>query len=214
MKNYVAIVLASGKGPRLEPLTRDHGKPAVPFGGAYRIVDFVLSNCLNSGIRHVFLLTQYKGLSLDRHINLAWQRYFCRELGEFIDILPPQHRIDERWYRGTADAVYQNIYSIEKHRPANVIILAGDHIYKMDYRHMVQFHQDVGADVSIGALAVKKDAAHRFGVLETDVHIPTGAEIGFDSHADRARGLHVTENGIVVVSFSDVFEPEYYVTAG
>ena len=112
MNNVMAVVLAGGKGSRLEPLTRDRAKPAVPFGGSYRIVDFALSNCLNSGVRKILLLTQYKAISLDRHVNNGWRRYFCGELGEFIDIVPPQQRIDEHWYQGTADAVYQNIYSV------------------------------------------------------------------------------------------------------
>ena len=121
MKNVLAVILAGGKGARLEPLTRDRAKPAVPFGGAYRIIDFTLSNCLNSGIRKNLVLTQYKAMSLDRHINLGWQSYLCRELGEFIDVVPPQQRIDEHWYQGTADAVYQNIYTIEKERPKYVV---------------------------------------------------------------------------------------------
>ena len=110
------IILAGGKGTRLEPLTRDRAKPAVPFGGLYRIIDFTLSNCLNSDIRRLLLLTQYKAMSLDRHINMGWRHYFNRELGEFIDVVPPQQRIDEQWYQGTADAVYQNIYVLEKAR--------------------------------------------------------------------------------------------------
>ena len=114
MKDTLAVILAGGKGTRLEPLTRDRAKPAVPFGGNYRIIDFVLSNCLNSGLRKMLVLTQYKAMSLDRHINLGWRDFFCRELDEFIDIVPPQQRIDENWYQGTADAVYQNIYAIEK----------------------------------------------------------------------------------------------------
>ena len=138
----LAVILAGGKGERLEPLTRDRAKPAVPFGGAYRIIDFTLSNCLNSGMRKMLVLTQYKAMSLDRHINLGWQRFFCRELGEFIDVVPPQQRIDEHWYQGTADAVYQNIYTIEKERPSYVVILAGDHIYKMDYATLVEHHKD------------------------------------------------------------------------
>ena len=140
MKNVLAIVLAGGKGSRLEPLTRDRAKPAVPFGGAYRIIDFSLSNCLNSGIRKLLVLTQYKAMSLDRHINNGWRNFFCNELGEFIDLVPPQQRIDEQWYQGTADAVYQNIYSLEKQRPEYVLILAGDHIYKMNYQKMVDDH--------------------------------------------------------------------------
>jgi len=168
MKDALAVILAGGKGSRLEPLTRDRAKPAVPFGGAYRIVDFTLSNCLNSGIRKMLVLTQYKAMSLDRHINLGWQGYFCRELGEFIDVVPPQQRIDEHWYQGTADAVYQNIYTIEKERPKYVVILAGDHIYKMDYSKMVDQHLEREADLTIGALRVDLPAAHQFGVMQVE----------------------------------------------
>ena len=135
MKDVLAVILAGERDRGWSRSTRDRAKPAVPFGGAYRIIDFTLSNCLNSGMRKMLVLTQYKAMSLDRHINLGWQRYLCRELGEFIDVVPPQQRIDEHWYQGTADAVYQNIYTIEKERPEYVVILAGDHIYKMNYAH-------------------------------------------------------------------------------
>jgi glucose-1-phosphate adenylyltransferase len=168
MKDVLAVILAGGKGSRLEPLTRDRAKPAVPFGGVYRIIDFSLSNCLNSGVRRILILTQYKAMSLDRHINLGWQGYLCREMGEFIDVVPPQQRIDEHWYQGTADAVYQNIYTIEKERPEQVVILAGDHIYKMDYARLVQTHRDSHADVTIGALPVDVSAAREFGVMQID----------------------------------------------
>lgn len=168
MGDVLAVILAGGKGSRLEPLTRDRAKPAVPFGGSYRIIDFTLSNCLNSGLRKMLVLTQYKAMSLDRHLYLGWQRYFCRELGEFLDIVPPQQRIDEHWYQGTADAVYQNIYAIEKERPKYVVILAGDHIYKMDYWKLMQFHIDSEADLTIGALRVTLEAARQFGVMQVD----------------------------------------------
>jgi glucose-1-phosphate adenylyltransferase len=168
MKNVVAVILAGGKGTRLDPLTRDRAKPAVPFGGLYRIIDFTLSNCLNSEIRRILLFTQYKAMSLDRHISQGWRHYFNRELGEFIDVVPPQQRIDEQWYQGTADAVYQNIYVLEKERPDYVVILAGDHIYKMNYKSMVQYHLDVGADVTVGALRVDPISARQFGVMEVD----------------------------------------------
>ena len=125
MRDTLAVILAGGSGERLEPLTRDRAKPAVPFGGTYRIIDFTLSNCLNSGFRQILMLTQFKSMSLDRHINLGWRRFLCRELEEFIDVVPPQQRIDEHWYQGTADAIYQNIYTIEKERPEYVVILAG-----------------------------------------------------------------------------------------
>ena len=168
MNDVLAVVLAGGKGSRLEPLTRDRAKPAVPFGGNYRIIDFTLSNCLNSGLRKILVLTQYKAMSLDRHITLGWRSYLCRELNEFIDVVPPQQRIDEQWYQGTADAVYQNIYALEQERPEHVIILAGDHIYKMDYSKMVACHRDNKADVTIGALQVPLAEATQFGVMQVD----------------------------------------------
>lgn len=173
----VAVILAGGKGSRLEPLTRDRAKPAVPFG-AYRIVDFTLSNCLNSGLRKILLLTQYKAMSLDRHISMGWGRYFCRELGEFVDVVPPQQRIDENWYQGTADAVYQNIYTIEKENPEYVVILAGDHIYKMNYQKLVDAHIANQADMTVGALrSSRQEAARAFGVLQVDAE---SRVIGFE----------------------------------
>lgn len=168
VRDAVAVVLAGGKGARLDPLTRDRAKPAVPFGGSYRIVDFALSNCLNSGLRRILLLTQYKASSLDRHINLGWHRFFCRDLGEFLDILPPQQRVDENWYLGTADAVYQNIYSLEMAAPRLVVVLAGDHIYKMNYRALIDAHTESGADMTVAALPVPRDVAREFGTMEVD----------------------------------------------
>lgn len=168
VRDVVAVLLAGGKGSRLDPLTRDRAKPAVPFGGSYRIVDFALSNCLNSGLRRILLLTQYKARSLDRHLNLGWHRFFCRDLGEFIDVLPPQQRVDDNWYLGTADAVYQNIYSLEMAAPRLVVVLAGDHIYKMNYQALVDAHEAAAADVTIGALRVPRAAAVEFGTMETD----------------------------------------------
>jgi glucose-1-phosphate adenylyltransferase len=178
MRDVLSVILAGGKGSRLDPLTRDRAKPAVPFGGIYRIVDFTLSNCLNSGVRKNLILTQYKAMSLDRHINVGWQDYLCRELGEFIDVVPPQQRIDEHWYQGTADAVYQNIYTIEKERPTYVIILAGDHIYKMDYSKLMDQHLETHADVTVGALRVEVAcAARQFGVMQVDAE---NRVIGFE----------------------------------
>ena len=178
MKEVLAVVLAGGKGSRLGPLTRDRAKPAVPFGGVYRIIDFTLSNCLNSGLRRILVLTQYKAMSLDRHVTLGWRNYLCRELGEFIDVVPPQQRIDEKWYQGTADAVYQNIYTLEKERPEHVVILAGDHIYKMDYSKLIGFHQEKGADLTIAALRVRaRDAARQFGIMQVN---EDGRLIGFE----------------------------------
>jgi glucose-1-phosphate adenylyltransferase len=163
----LALILAGGKGTRLEPLTRDRAKPAVPFGGAYRIIDFTLSNCLNSGLRKILILTQYKAASLDRHLNVGW-KFLCRELDEYIDVLPPQQRIDENWYQGTADAVYQNIYSIEKSHTDYVLILSGDHIYKMDYADLIRDHIESGADVTVGCIPVPLAEGTQFGVMQID----------------------------------------------
>ena len=168
VREVVAVVLAGGRGARLDPLTRDRAKPAVPFGGTYRIVDFALSNCLNSGLKRLLLLTQYKARSLDRHLNLGWHRFFCRDLGEFLDVLPPQQRVDEHWYLGTADAVYQNIYSLEQAAPRLVVVLAGDHIYKMNYQALIDAHETSGADVTVGALPVPREEAAEFGTMEVD----------------------------------------------
>jgi glucose-1-phosphate adenylyltransferase len=169
LKDVLTLILAGGKGTRLEPLTRDRAKPAVPFGGLYRIIDFTLSNCINSGLRRILVLTQYKARSLDRHIAAGWG-FLSRPLGEFVEVLPPQQRIDEHWYKGTADAIYQNIYSIEKEDPQYVLILAGDHIYKMDYGDMIRAHIERRADVTIGCITVPvKDGVH-FGLMQTDGH--------------------------------------------
>jgi glucose-1-phosphate adenylyltransferase len=167
IKEVLTLILAGGKGTRLDPLTRDRAKPAVPFGGLYRIVDFTLSNCVNSGLRRVLVLTQYKAASLDRHIAAGWG-FLSRLLDEYIDVLPPQQRIDEHWYKGTADAIYQNIYSIEKADPRYVLVLAGDHIYKMDYGDLVLSHIKHGADITVGCIPVLLKDAYNFGVMQLD----------------------------------------------
>src|SRR5687767_8191126 len=167
MRDVLTLILAGGKGTRLEPLTRDRAKPAVPFGGTYRIIDFTLSNCINSGLRRVLVLTQYKARSLDRHIRQGWN-FLPTELGESIEVLPPQQRIDENWYKGTADAIYQNIYSIEKEDPKYTVILAGDHIYKMDYGDMIRSHIERGADLTIGCIPIPLSETRQFGVMEVD----------------------------------------------
>lgn len=167
MRDVLTLILAGGKGTRLDPLTRDRAKPAVPFGGLYRIIDFTLSNCINSDLRRVFVLTQYKARSLDRHILNGWG-FLSRELDEYIEVLPPQQRIDEHWYKGTADAIYQNIYSIEKADPKYVLILAGDHIYKMDYGEMIRAHLDRGSDLTIGCIPVPLREGTSFGVMQVD----------------------------------------------
>ncbi len=169
MRDAIAVLLAGGQGERLWPLTRDRAKPAVPFGGIYRIIDVTLSNCINSDLRRVFVLTQYKALSLNRHIRQGWSQLLG--LGEFIEVLPPQMRVSTNWYLGTADAVYQNIYSIGSEHSRYVVVLSGDHIYKMNYRMMLQQHADSGADVTVATLEISpEEAAGRFGVMETDAN--------------------------------------------
>lgn len=167
MKNVLTLILAGGRGTRLEPLTRERAKPAVPFGGSFRIIDFTLSNCLNSGLRRMLVLTQYRAASLDRHIHLSWN-FLHRPLDEFIEILPPQQRIDETWYQGTADAVYQNIYTIEQHAADYVVILSGDHIYKMDYADMLRQHIEAGAIATIACLPVELKYSDQFGAIQVD----------------------------------------------
>ncbi len=167
MEKVLTILLAGGAGERLYPLTRDRAKPAVPFGGVYRIIDVTLSNCVNSGLRQILILTQYKALSLNRHLRLGWN-IFSRELGEFIEVIPPMQRVSETWYLGTADAVYQNIYSILVEDPDYVLILAADHIYKMNYNRMLEQHRRLGADVTVGTIPQLLEEAHRFGVVRFD----------------------------------------------
>jgi glucose-1-phosphate adenylyltransferase len=167
LREVVAVLLAGGAGERLYPLTRDRAKPAVSFGGPYCIIDFTLSNSINSGLRRIFIATQYKSQSLNRHVRMGWS-VVDAELGEFVEILPPQKRVGENWYLGTADAVYQNLYSIERETPRWVIVLSGDHIYKMDYGKMLDFHIARGAMLTVGAIEVPAGEARRFGILEVD----------------------------------------------
>jgi glucose-1-phosphate adenylyltransferase len=167
-KDTLALVLAGGRGSRLYSLTDARAKPAVPFGGKFRIVDFPLSNCMNSGIRRICVLTQYKAHSLIRHIQMGWG-FLRGEFNEFVEVVPAQQQVDEAsWYRGTADAVYQNIEILRAHAPRYVLVLAGDHIYKMDYAAMLAAHVARGADVSVGCIEVPREQASAFGVMQVD----------------------------------------------
>lgn len=168
MPDVLTIVLAGGMGERLYPLTKDRAKPAVPFGGLYRIIDFTLSNCFNSHYRRILVLTQYKSNSLARHISQSWN-IMHTELGEFIEVIPPQMRVNKNWYQGTADALYQNLYSINQADPEHVLVLSGDHIYKMNYQKMFLQHLESGADLTIGAIETPLSEAERFGVFEVDL---------------------------------------------
>jgi len=166
-RDTVALILAGGRGSRLKALTLSRAKPATPFGGKYRIIDFPLSNCVNSGIRRISVLTQYKAHDLIVHLQRAWG-YFRGEFGEFVDILPAQQQIDASWYKGTADAVFQNLDYLGRQEPEFVLILAGDHIYKMDYGLMLAQHAESGADVTVGTVEVPVERAQEFGIVTVD----------------------------------------------
>ena len=163
----ICILLAGGEGSRLSPLTADRAKPAVPFGGRYRIIDFTLSNCVNSGLMRIFVLTQYRSLSLDRHLKWGWN-IFSREAGEFLFTLPPQFQTASTWYKGTADAVYQNMDILQRWHPERVLILSGDHIYKMDYSQMIEAHIRTGATATLATVDCDAVSARRMGVLDID----------------------------------------------
>jgi glucose-1-phosphate adenylyltransferase len=163
----VSIILAGGIGSRLHPLTAERAKPAVPFGGRYRIIDFTLSNCLHSGLRRILVLTQYKSQSLQKHLRDGWSIY-NGELGDYITPVPPQMRTGESWYRGTADAIYQNLYLLERSGAEYVLILSGDHVYRMDYAAMLQHHHDSGAELTVACLTVDLEQARSFGVMTVD----------------------------------------------
>lgn len=184
-RSTLALILAGGRGSRLRQLTLWRAKPAVPFGGKFRIIDFPLSNCLNSGIRMIGVLTQYKAHSLIQHIQNGWS-FLRGEFKEFVELLPAQQRIQDSWYLGTADAVYQNLDIIRTHKPDYVLILAGDHVYKMDYGPMIAQHANSDADMTVGCIDVPFDDAKGFGVLSVDTE---GRVTGFDEKPDEPQSI-------------------------
>ena len=181
----LTFVMAGGKGERLMPLTKDRTKPAVPFGGIYRVIDFTLSNCINSGLRKIYVLTQYKSASLQRHIRLGWN-ILSSELGEYIELLPAQQRVSETWYLGTADAIYQNLNTLELDKPEDVLILAGDHIYKMNYYKMIDFHRDTNADLTVGVVEVNKTQASQLGIVDVN---GSNKVVGFQEKPENPKTL-------------------------
>jgi glucose-1-phosphate adenylyltransferase len=185
VKKVLTFIMAGGKGERLWPLTKDRTKPAVPFGGMYRIIDFTLSNCINSGLRNVYVLTQYKSASLQRHIRLGWN-ILASELDEYIELLPAQQRVGDTWYLGTADAIYQNLYTLDMDEPQEVLILAGDHVYKMNYYTLLDFHRQVGADLTVGVVEMDKEKAAQLGVVEVD---SVGRVVGFQEKPARPKTI-------------------------
>ncbi|MBW1859541.1 MAG: glucose-1-phosphate adenylyltransferase [Deltaproteobacteria bacterium] len=166
MRDVMALVMAGGKGERLYPLTLDRSKPAVPFGGIYRIIDITLSNCINSNIYKIIVLPQYKAQSLVEHLEAGWN-IFSYALGHYMKVVPPQMRVGEDWYRGTADSVRQNLYLIERDLPKHLLVLSGDHVYKMDYAKFRKYHEEKGADITVSVIEVPISQAHRFGIAET-----------------------------------------------
>ncbi len=209
LDDVLVILLAGGAGERLYPLTKERAKPAVFFGGPYRIIDFTLSNCINSGLRRVFIATQYKSLSLNRHIRMAWS-VVSEELGEFVEILPPQKRVGEHWYLGTADAVFQNLYSIVREAPRHVIVLSGDHVYKMDYARMLRFHVEKQADATLATIEVPATQAFRFGIatIGSDDRV-----IGFDEKPAVATPMPGSPDVALASMGIYIFRAEVLITA-
>ena len=204
MKRILAMILAGGRGERLYPLTRDRAKPAVPFGAIYRIIDFTLSNCINSDIRQIYVLTQYKSTSLNRHIQFGWN-ILSVPMGEFVGVIPAQQRIGEQWYQGTADAIFQNMYLLQQDKPEHVFILSGDHVYKMDYRKMLAFHRERGADLTIAAIRMDRRSSTDFGVMEVD---QDGRMIGFEEKPEIPKTIPGDPEGIWASMGVYVFKTE------
>ena len=199
-RQVLAIILAGGAGERLQPLTRYRAKPAVPFGGKYRIVDFTLSNCLHSGLRRILVLTQYKSHSLHKHLRDGWS-VFNPEVGEYVTPVPAQMREGEKWYQGTADAINQNAYLLERSRAPYTLILSGDHIYRMDYASMLKTHRKLGADATVACMKVRLEEGGQFGIAGTDAdrrilrfaEKPASAEACADDpeHALASMGIYI-----------------------
>jgi glucose-1-phosphate adenylyltransferase len=207
MNKVLAMILAGGKGERLYPLTKDRTKPAVPFGGIYRIIDFTLSNCINSNIRRIYVLTQYKSISLNRHVQLGWN-LFSSQLGEFITLIPAQQRLDESWYKGTADAIFQNFYTLQQEKPDLVLILSGDHVYKMDYNEMMQHHLEKEADLTVATIQMPSSTSREFGVIEVDRDYRV---VGFQEKPEHPRTLPGNPEAILASMGIYVFNTEVLV---
>ncbi len=207
-RETLALILAGGRGTRLQQLTQWRAKPAVPFGGKFRIIDFPLSNCMNSGVRKIAVLTQYKAHSLIRHIQKGWS-FMRGEFGEFVELFPASQRIETSWYAGTADAVFQNLDILRSHSPKYVLVLAGDHVYKMDYGPMLAQHAAENADMTIGCIEVPVEQARGFGVMSVDT---AGRVVGFTEKPDNPQpipgrdGIALASMGIYVFNIGFLFD--------
>ena len=207
MRKVLAMILAGGRGERLYPLTRDRAKPAVPFGAIYRIIDFTLSNCVNSDVRRIYVLTQYKSTSLNRHIQFGWN-VLSVPLGEFVGVIPAQQRMGEQWYQGTADAIFQNISLLQQDKPDHVLILSGDHIYKMDYMKMIAFHLERGADLTVASIRMDRGFSKEFGVIEVD---ETRRIMGFEEKPETPKTVPGDPGAILASMGVYVFNTEVLV---
>ena len=197
-RNTLALIMAGGRGERLKQLTEWRTKPAVPFGGKFRIIDFPLSNCINSGIRRVSVLTQYKAHSLIQHVQRGWG-HLRGEFGEFVELIPAQQRTNASWYEGTADSIYQNLDIIRAHSPEYVLILAGDHIYKMDYGTMLAQHVESGADVTVGCIEVPLEKASAFGVMGVDSEMRIQSFVEKPQHPEPTPGKEALWGSISLI---------------
>ena len=208
LDDAVVMVLAGGVGERLYPLTKERAKPAVYFGGPYRIIDFTLSNCLNSGLRKIFIALQYKSLSLTRHLRFGWS-VVADELGEFVEVLHPQKRVGEHWYQGTADAVYQNLYSIQREGPKHLIVLSGDHVYKMDYARMLRFHLERKAGATLAVIDIPSDESHRFGIMQVDAEdrltgfLEKPKDLPAGGHHLASMGIYIFDMNVLVPALEE-----------
>jgi len=208
MRGILTFILAGGRGERLDPLTRDRAKPAVPFGGIYRIIDYTLSNCINSGLRKIYVLTQYKSFSLQKHLLSGWD-VVSSQLGEFIDVIPAQQRIGSDWYKGTADAIYQNMYAIQDQNPHLVLILAGDHIYRMNYKDMIDVQTKHKADAVVACVPMPKDMSTSFGVVQAD---DKGRVMGFQEKPVEPKTMPANSGQILASMGIYLFSREALVT--
>jgi len=207
MRDVIALIMAGGKGERLYPLTKDRSKPGVPFGGIYRIIDVTLSNCINSNIYRIVVLPQYKAQSLVEHIEAGWD-IFSYDLGHYLKVVHPQMRTGDQWYLGTADSIRQNLYLIEREAPEYVLILSGDHVYKMDYGHLMAYHQERDADITVSVIEVPASDAHRFGIVAVDrdyrvtgfLEKPESAPAipGDPDHALGSMGIYIFKTPVLV----------------
>lgn len=218
MKNVLAMIMAGGKGERLMPLTQNRSKPAIPFGGIYLLIDLTLSNCINSGVYKILVLPQYKAQTLIQHLELGWN-IFSPDLGHYLKVVPPQMMKGEKWYQGTADSIRQNTYLIEQESPDHLLVLSGDHVYKMDYSLFQAYHEATNADVSIAVIELDKDMANQYGILEVDKRFrvkgfqekPKSPKTipGDKTHVLASMGIYMFKTGVLMELLTRDDKPDF-----